>query len=136
MTVSALVRGNNIILANAGDSRAIIARQSSPGSVRQSTCMPSPPHECVHATAYERTCPPAHTRTHASVRKRTSVRERARARALCTTQATLKAIDLTVDQKPDMPEEMKRIMQMGGHVTPAGRDGSPSRVWHNLRGRR
>ena len=23
---------------------------------------------------------------------------------------------------------------MGGHVTPAGANGSPSRVWHNLRG--
>ena len=29
---------------------------------------------------------------------------------------------------------MKRIVQMGGHVTPAGANGSPSRVWHNLRG--
>ena len=29
---------------------------------------------------------------------------------------------------------MKRILQMGGHVTPAGANGSPSRVWHNLRG--
>jgi serine/threonine protein phosphatase PrpC len=29
---------------------------------------------------------------------------------------------------------MKRILRMGGHVTPQGRDGSPSRVWHNLRG--
>merc|ERR1740130_2459204 len=46
----------------------------------------------------------------------------------------LKAIDLTVDQKPDTPAEMKRILQMGGHVTPAGANGSPSRVWHNLRG--
>jgi len=46
----------------------------------------------------------------------------------------LKAIDLTVDQKPDTPAEMKRILQMGGHVTPASANGSPSRVWHNLRG--
>ena len=47
---------------------------------------------------------------------------------------SLKAIDLTVDQKPDTPQEMKRIHQMGGHVTPAGANGSPARVWHNLRG--
>jgi protein phosphatase 2C family protein 2/3 len=46
----------------------------------------------------------------------------------------LKAIDLTIDHKPDSPAEMKRILQMGGHVTPAGANGSPSRVWHNLRG--
>jgi serine/threonine protein phosphatase PrpC len=46
----------------------------------------------------------------------------------------LMAIDLSVDQKPDTPAEMKRILQMGGHVTPAGSNGSPSRVWHNLRG--
>jgi len=46
----------------------------------------------------------------------------------------LKAIDLTIDHKPDSPNEMKRILQMGGHVTPAGANGSPSRVWHNLRG--
>jgi len=46
----------------------------------------------------------------------------------------LKAIDLTIDHKPDSPGEMKRILQMGGHVTPAGANGSPSRVWHNLRG--
>jgi len=46
----------------------------------------------------------------------------------------LKAIDLTIDHKPDSPAEMKRILQMGGHVTPAGANGSPARVWHNLRG--
>jgi len=46
----------------------------------------------------------------------------------------MKAIDLTIDHKPDSPGEMKRILQMGGHVTPAGANGSPSRVWHNLRG--
>ena len=46
----------------------------------------------------------------------------------------IKAIDLTIDHKPDSPHEMKRILQMGGHVTPAGANGSPSRVWHNLRG--
>lgn len=44
------------------------------------------------------------------------------------------AHDLTIDQKPDTPAEMKRILSMGGHVTPAGPNGSPSRVWHNLRG--
>ena len=78
--VTAVVRGNQILLANAGDSRAVVARQTSPGS------------------------------------------------------STLKAVDLTVDQKPDTPEEMRRLLRCGGVVTPAGRDGSPSRVWHNLRG--
>ena len=46
----------------------------------------------------------------------------------------LKAHDLSKDHKPDSPAEMKRILTMGGHVTPAGANGSPSRVWHNLRG--
>jgi len=45
-----------------------------------------------------------------------------------------KSVDLTEDQKPDTPAEMKRILAMGGHVTPAGANGSPARVWHNLRG--
>jgi len=44
------------------------------------------------------------------------------------------SVDLTEDQKPDTPAEMRRILSMGGHVTPAGANGSPSRVWHNLRG--
>jgi len=46
----------------------------------------------------------------------------------------LKAVDLTSDHKPDSPGEMKRILSMGGHITPAGANGSPARVWHNLRG--
>jgi len=46
----------------------------------------------------------------------------------------LKAVELTRDHKPDCADEMRRILSMGGHVTPAGANGSPSRVWHNLRG--
>ena len=46
----------------------------------------------------------------------------------------LVAVDITFDQKPDTPAEMQRILACGGHVTPAGANGSPSRVWHNLRG--
>ena len=34
----------------------------------------------------------------------------------------LKAIDLTIDHKPDSPNEMKRILSMGGHVTPVRMD--------------
>jgi len=49
-------------------------------------------------------------------------------------KAGFKSVDLTEDQKPDTPAEMKRILAMGGHVTPAGANGSPARVWHNLRG--
>jgi len=30
----------------------------------------------------------------------------------------LKAVDLTSDHKPDSPGEMKRILSMGGHITP------------------
>jgi len=43
-------------------------------------------------------------------------------------------IALSVDHKPDTPNELKRILAMGGYVTPAGSNGSPARVWHNLRG--
>ena len=43
-------------------------------------------------------------------------------------------IDLTIDHKPDSPDEKQRILQMGGHVTPAGANGAPARVWHKLRG--
>jgi len=57
-----------------------------------------------------------------------------RAVVLRTVPGGLKAIDLTNDHKPDSPAEMKRILSMGGHVTPAGANGSPARVWHNLRG--
>mmetsp|Transcript_10779 Transcript_10779/g.26116 ORF Transcript_10779/g.26116 Transcript_10779/m.26116 type:complete len:396 (-) Transcript_10779:778-1965(-) len=44
------------------------------------------------------------------------------------------AHDLSFDQKPDTPAEMKRIIAAGGHVTPSGANGSPARVWHNFRG--
>ena len=46
----------------------------------------------------------------------------------------LKAIDMTIDHKPDSRGEMKRILQMGGRVTPAGANGGSARVWHNHRG--
>lgn len=44
------------------------------------------------------------------------------------------AHDVSFDQKPDTPAEMKRLIAAGGHVTPAGANGSPARVWHNFRG--
>lgn len=44
------------------------------------------------------------------------------------------AHDVSFDQKPDTPSEMKRIIAAGGHVTPAGANGTPARVWHNFRG--
>ncbi|KAJ1625465.1 phosphatase 2C-like domain-containing protein [Pavlovales sp. CCMP2436] len=44
------------------------------------------------------------------------------------------AHDVSFDQKPDTPAEMKRIIAAGGHVTPSGTNGSPARVWHNFRG--
>merc|ERR1719291_204781 len=38
--------------------------------------------------------------------------------------------DLTTDQKPDTPEEMRRIKQCGGYVSPAEKEwGGPARVW-------
>jgi len=44
------------------------------------------------------------------------------------------AHDVSFDQKPDTPSEMKRIIAAGGHVTPSGLNGAPARVWHNFRG--
>ena len=56
------------------------------------------------------------------------------ARKILDNPGALEAIDLTIDHKPDSPDEMRRILQMGGRVTPARANGSPSRVWHNQRG--
>lgn len=39
------------------------------------------------------------------------------------------AIDLTVDQNPDVPEEMERILSCGGYVSPAPAPGLSARVW-------
>jgi len=42
----------------------------------------------------------------------------------------LKADDLTEDQKPDTPAEMRRIRQKGGYVSPPEEEwGGPARVW-------
>ena len=81
--VAALVRGNRMWLANAGDSRAILVRQRQTAGGKGMTYAP---------------------------------------------------VDLTIDHKPDTPDEMRRITQAGGHVTPAGANGAPARVWHKLRG--
>ena len=47
---------------------------------------------------------------------------------------TLRAIDLTIDHKPNSRKEMERIISMGGYVSPPGANGGPARVWHNNRG--
>jgi len=45
-------------------------------------------------------------------------------------KGTLTVTDLTTDQKPDTPEEMARIKQRGGFVSPPEEEwGGPARVW-------
>lgn len=44
-------------------------------------------------------------------------------------QGNVRAEDLSVDQKPDTPAEMKRINAAGGFVTPPEFDGGPARVY-------
>jgi len=42
----------------------------------------------------------------------------------------IKSHDLSQDQKPDSPSEMKRIQKAGGHVSPPEEEwGGPARVW-------
>jgi len=76
----ALLRENVLTVANAGDSRAVVARR------RKS------PDGDSSAVAYE-------------------------------------AIDLTVDQNPDLPEERRRIESRGGFVSPPPEPGLSARVW-------
>jgi serine/threonine protein phosphatase PrpC len=70
----ALLKGDTMTIANAGDSRAVIAHR--------------------HPTNY-----------------------------------SLSSTDLTVDQNPDLPEEMQRILQAGGFVSPPPAPGLSARVW-------
>ena len=70
----ALLRENTLVVANVGDSRAVLARQ----------------------------------------RKGSGV---------------LEAMNLTVDQNPDLPEEQARIEHMGGFVSPPPEPGLSARVW-------
>ena len=77
----ALLRENTLTVANAGDSRAVVARRKK-----------GPGPEEDNAIAYE-------------------------------------AIDLTIDQNPDLPEERQRIENMGGFVSPPPEPGLSARVW-------
>lgn len=38
-------------------------------------------------------------------------------------------IDLTIDQNPDSPDEMDRILKLGGYVSPPPGPGLSARVW-------
>eukprot|EP00980_Cylindrotheca_fusiformis_P004568 scaffold977_cov128-Cylindrotheca_fusiformis.AAC.4 len=68
----ALLRENKLVLANAGDSRAVLAKR---------------------------------------------------------VDNKFKALDLTEDQNPDLPEEQARIERMGGYVSPPPEPGLSARVW-------
>jgi protein phosphatase 2C family protein 2/3 len=72
----ALLRENKLVLANSGDSRAVLARKQ-------------------------------------DGRGRT-------------------AIDLTIDQNPDLPAEQARIEDMGGYVSPPPEPGLSARVWLDI----
>ncbi|GKY99829.1 hypothetical protein MPSEU_000936700 [Mayamaea pseudoterrestris] len=77
----ALLKENVLTLANAGDSRAVVARKRVDGKAGSSK------------------------------------------------SSLFKATALTVDQNPDLPEEMQRILSAGGYVTPAPAPGLSARVW-------
>ncbi|CAB9515934.1 linked kinase-associated serine/threonine phosphatase 2C [Seminavis robusta] len=79
----ALLRDNVLTVANAGDSRAVVARKMD------------------------------NTNTTVTYGKVPAYR----------------AIDLTIDQNPDLPEERNRIESMGGFVSPPPEPGLSARVW-------
>lgn len=82
----ALLRENTLTVANAGDSRAVIARKMDKVNGGDGVSSGG----LVHS---------------------------------------YKAIDLTVDQNPDLPDERKRIENMGGFVSPPPEPGLSARVW-------
>ena len=45
-----------------------------------------------------------------------------------------KAVDLSVDQKPDTPAERRRIESLGGYVSDASDMYGPARVWRGSYG--
>lgn len=69
----ALLREQKLVLANSGDSRAVLAKRTAQGGVT--------------------------------------------------------AVDLTIDQNPDLPEEQSRIERLGGFVSPPPEPGLSARVW-------
>jgi len=80
----ALLQDNRLVLANAGDSRAVLARTTA-----------TTPNSSDQNDSYT-------------------------------------AIDLTQDQNPDLPEEQRRIEDLGGYVSPPPEPGLSARVWLDM----
>ena len=101
----ALLRQNELIVANVGDSRAVLARRlrntnSSDGEKGNESGVGADPKFIL-------------------------------ASPTVPTQQ-LEAIDLSNDQNPDLPEEQSRIENMGGFVSPPPEPGLSARVWLDI----
>ena len=102
----ALLRENELIVANVGDSRAVLARR-----IRNTNSSEGKDGEGASNDAddpkFILSFPSAETQQ-------------------------LEAIDLSNDQNPDLPEEQSRIESMGGFVSPPPEPGLSARVWLDI----
>jgi len=96
-----LLRQNTLIVSNAGDSRAVLARLVNREQQQQ----------------------------HGSNGNDNGTDSRQQQQHQQNEQKQWEAINLSIDQNPDLPAEQHRIEQMGGFVSPPPEPGLSARVW-------